>query len=345
MDHTFAYGVDLGWVSQLEALGYHWEDQKGEPIDPLEDARTLGADAVRLRVFVDPPKDAFWQKTGKERCMLGYCDAKSVLAMAHRVRDLGMRLMIDFHYSDHFADPQYQDIPKAWKQEDAAGLERRIREHTVQVLKLFSSEGICPEWVQVGNEINPGILLPHGSLRTAPQQLVRFLNAGYEAVKSVCPDSLVITHLAGPQNRSLCVPFLENFFMEKGKTDILGLSFYPYWYRLFPEPGFSVKDGVTDRDILEESLRFYHDTFRLPVMLSEIGGMDDEPEITRQLLLDSVRILRSLPHQEGLGVFYWEPDANRAVLPDAYPLGAAKLTAPKTLQYTSVLSAYRESKG
>lgn len=343
MKNEFAYGVDLGWVSQLEALGYHWIDPEGKTVDPIQAAKDLGANAVRLRVFVNPPAEGFWDKLPAERCMLGYCDAKSVLAMARRVKAQGMRLMIDFHYSDHFADPNYQDIPAAWSQDSDARMEERVRIHTTQVLELLKSEGIFPDWVQVGNEINPGLLLPRGSLKTAPAQLVRFLNAGYEAVKAVCPESLVITHLAGLQNRTLCVPFLDNFFENRGKTDMLGLSFYPYWYKCFPEPGFSVKEGVSDLDVLRESLTYYLETYHLPILLSEIGGEDDDPEGIKQLLAGSIEILKSLPQPIGSGIFYWEPAANRAVLPDAYPLCAAALVGEKTLRYTDVLTAYREA--
>lgn len=119
-------GADLGWVSQLESRGIKWVDDNAEPIDPIQAVKNMGANTVRLRVFVNPPGDALWKKKDGTVCMLGFADKKSVLAASERVRDMGMDLMIDFHYSDHFADPEYQDIPKAWENDDAKGLTRRV---------------------------------------------------------------------------------------------------------------------------------------------------------------------------------------------------------------------------
>jgi len=145
MRQDFTYGVDLGWVSQLEKQGITWTDKSGKHVDPLQALKSMGATAVRLRVFVNPPENAMWRKPkkqaygrefGGEECMLGLCDGKNVLEMAKRVKKLDMDLMIDFHYSDHFADPIYQDIPQAWETLDQDGLKQKVREHTKEVLFL-----------------------------------------------------------------------------------------------------------------------------------------------------------------------------------------------------------------
>lgn len=112
MCKEFAYGADFGWVSQLEEEGVTWVDECGNRTEPVREAVRMGLNAVRLRVFVDPPSESYWAKTSDEKCMLGFCDKESVLKMAGRVKEAGLKLMIDFHYSDHFADPQYQDIPE-----------------------------------------------------------------------------------------------------------------------------------------------------------------------------------------------------------------------------------------
>ena len=111
------YGVDLGWAAQLETMGYRWLNEADEETDLLEVLKEFGVNAVRLRVFVNPPEEAFWQKTEDELCMLGFCDAKNVFKMAKRVKAKGMKLMAGFHYSDHFADPEHQDIPEEWREE------------------------------------------------------------------------------------------------------------------------------------------------------------------------------------------------------------------------------------
>ncbi len=331
MARKLSLGVDLGWVSQLEQMGYSWVDDRRNEVDPIAACKSMGANAVRMRIFVDPPRQGFWQKREDELCMLGFCDAHSVLQFSKRVKALGMDLMLDFHYSDHFADPVFQQIPEGWAQDDDEKLTERVYTHTKQVLQLFREHDLVPRWVQVGNEINPGIMLPHGSLALAPEQLVRFLNAGYDAVKEVTPGCLVITHVAGIHSEEWCVPFLDNFFARSGKTDILGFSYYPYWYQ-----APSVKEKLAGW------LNMYQEKYGMPVMLVEVGGEDSDEQGTYDLLCDCGDAILEVPDQKGLGVFYWEPEVNREVLPDRYPLGAARLLDSRTLQYTGALAAYRK---
>ncbi len=326
------YGVDLGWVTQLEAMGYRWQNEVGEEKDIVEISRGLGVNAVRLRVFVNPPKGAFWQKTENEICMLGYCDAENVLKMADRVTKQGMKLMIDFHYSNHFADPMYQDLPQEWRNDTDRELERRVSDHTREVLKLLLEHGIRPDWVQTGNEINNGLMWPRGNLREKPKQLVRFLNAGYDAVKEVCPDCQVITHLAAVCDESLCRPFLDNFFTENGRTDILGFSYYPYWERF-----------ESDKDRLSEKLREYAGTYHKPVMIVETGGLDYDDEGSYKIVTDCIGAMKEQGDQEESGIFYWEPEATAEILPDGYPLCAARLAEEKILRYNKALQAYRDN--
>lgn len=126
-------GVDLGWLTQLEATKVSWVDAKGEKVDPLKYMKEMGVNGVRLRVFVNPPEEAYWNKKDNERCMLGFCDIESVVRMAKRVKSEGLSLMIDIHYSDHFADPEYQDIPEAWLNEDFEGLKEKVTQAVLYV--------------------------------------------------------------------------------------------------------------------------------------------------------------------------------------------------------------------
>lgn len=244
---------------------------------------------------------------------------------------MDLQLMIDFHYSDHFADPQYQDVPEAWQNEDGEGLKKKVYEHTKEVLHLLVENGAAPEWVQVGNEINPGILLPHGGLKENPGQLVEFLNMGYDAVKECCPDCKVITHIAGPYKPDWCEPFLDNFFEKGGKTDVLGFSHYPYWFKVEQSAEFLL--GYLSR---------YEQKYHKPVMVCEVGGPENEEEGTYQLLMNTMEALERLPDEKGLGVVYWEPEVASGLLPDKYFMGASRLVNEHTLQFTKALSAYRD---
>lgn len=330
-------GVDLGWLTQLEATKVSWVDAKGEKVDPLKYMKEMGVNGVRLRVFVNPPEEAYWNKKDNERCMLGFCDIESVVRMAKRVKSEGLSLMIDIHYSDHFADPEYQDIPEAWLNEDFEGLKEKVTQHTIEVMTKLGEQGIMPDWVQVGNEINNGILRPVGSFGDNPEQLVELLNAGYDAVKEISPNTKVITHLSGLPILDWLDGFLSTFTKLEGKTDIFGFSYYPYWYRLF-KPEY----GKHDKKVLKEALEHIVSRYRKPVMIVETGEDQNEGKLAQNMLQDIMEVLEELPQPEDKGVFYWEPEVGKELLPDDYSLGACRMIDENTLQFNEALLAYRQ---
>ena len=332
MNTGFAYGVDLGWMSQLEERGFYWSDSDGVKKDIIEIMKDKDIDSIRLRLFVNPPVEGFWNKSDTERCMLGFCDTESVLKVAKRVCEAGMRLMLDFHYSDLFADPQYQQTPLAWINHSEDELVRDVREYTIDTLNTFKTQGITPEWVQVGNEINPGMLLPMGDANTNMSGLVRVLNAGYDAVKEVFPNALVITHLANGAIKPWIEDWFDAFFEKGGKCDVIGLSHYPYWYKML--------EGVTMTD-LGDNMASYYERYKKPIMVVEVGEDEDDPEKSALLLTKTLDDLRKVPDNNGLGMFYWEPEVGKDVLPDKYPLGASRLIGEKEIRFTTALNAYK----
>lgn len=331
-------GADVSWITQLEEQGYRWVDDTGVQVDPIQAAQNLGVNTVRLRIFVNPPASAYWEKPAINFkghmmpggwTMLGYCDKNSISKLAKRAKALGMDLMIDLHYSDHFADPVFQDIPAAWAQDTADELVQRVSDHTEDVLNTLKSAGVAPEYVQVGNELNMGLLLPVGSFHDAPDQMIRMLNAGYDAVKRCCPDTTVVTHISSGHDLHYIKLFFDVFFAKGGKTDMIGLSYYPYWFGI-------QHDFHEFLDTLSQTAACYGK----PIVLSEIGERYDEPEKSYSLLADTLRVLEHVPDHQGVGMFYWEPEVSAEPLPDRYLLGAACLTGEKTLQYTKALRAY-----
>lgn len=330
----FVCGADIGWASQLESMGYYWTDDKGNQKDIIEILKDYGTNAVRLRLFVNPPRDAYWQKTPDERVMLGFCDLKSVIDMSKRVKAHDMKLMIDIHYSDVFADPQHQHIPAEWEGHDALRLAGDVTEYTHFVMNRFSDSGIIPDWVQVGNEINPGMLLPIGDSKESMEVLVSFLNAGYDAVKDVFSQTPVITHLALACCRTEIAGWFDRFFECGGRTDIIGLSHYPYWNAVTPDMEF------TD---LGENLLYYYDRYSKPVMVVEVGEDEARPDACYELLKRTIADLKAIPGNNGLGVFYWEPDTGKDALSDGYPLGAARYISGKEIRFTYALSAYKDA--
>lgn len=329
----FAYGADIGWVSQLESEGITWVNDNGEQQDPLALLQEKGVNSVRLRVFVNPPENYYWYKDNTTWTMLGFTDKQSVISAAVRASSLGMRVMVDFHYSDVFADPAHQITPEAWSTYDEEQLIQAIYDHTSDVMQALQDHGVTPEWVQVGNEINPGILLPTGSTNNF-SALTRFLNSGYDAVKAVSPTSKVITHLAHGANNSDSRYFFDNFLTTyQGKTDVIGFSIYPYW-------------ESTTIDQLKSSLVYnltdMADRYGKEVMIVEVGDLEGAPNDSHHTLYQTIDAVKLVPDEKGIGVFYWEPAAHSSVLPDNYELGATTVYGNKTLQFTSALNAFND---
>ena len=327
------YGADIGFLSQLEAQGVQWVDDNGNTKDALELLKEKGVNAVRLRVFVKPPEDFVWTKPDGTTCILGYTDTQALLYNAKRADELGMKIMVVFHYSDHFADPLIQDVPSEWEDATESELEQYVYDYTEYIMTQLAEEDIYPEWVQVGNEVSYGMLYPSGSNQTNDfTQLTKYLNSGYDAVKAVSPNTKVVTHLTHGSGISHFAWFFENFITEcGGKTDVIGMSYYPYWT--------SEYDGDCIENVTYNLCQMAYQ-YGKEVMICETGELESEPTETYELLRKEINALAVVPNNNGIGVFYWEPEANSTVLPDGYSLGATESVGDNTLHFTDALNAF-----
>lgn len=327
---SIAYGADVGLLSQLENAGITWVDDNGNEKDALQLLKDKGVDAVRIRAFVKPNSDFKWTKPDGSTCMLGYADTQGVLYTAKRAHSLGMKIMIVFHYSDHYADPMYQDIPSEWEEASATELEGYVYDYTYYVMSQLANEGIYPEWVQVGNELTSGMLLPYGSSTSNFEQLAKYMNSGYDAVKAVSPSTKVVTHLAHGHDIEGYTWFLNQFLNQyNGKTDVIGMSYYPLWI------------GSNEIEKMTENLNNLVISYGKEVMICETGGYEDDEEETYTLLRQEINALKTVPQNKGVAIFYWEPEVNSSIVPDGYPLGATKLVGTNTLKFTTALDAFK----
>lgn len=333
---SFAYGADVGWLNQLENSGVKWQDDYGYTKDALQILKDHGIDSIRLRLFVNPPSDFKWTKKNGTTCLLGYSDTKALLYMAQRAKNMGFRIMVDFHYSDHFADPEYQDIPSEWASHSFTQLRKDVYDHTYYIMSQLASKGIYPEWVQVGNEINSGMLLPYGQSSNNFSQLAQLLNSGYDAVKAVSNSTKVVTHLANGNNNTTFRWFFDNFITKYGgKTDVIGMSYYPYWIG---------SDYTASISALQSNLKDMVSRYGKEVMVCEVGGLENNASNSYNMLKATLNAVKAVPNGKGIGVFYWEPEANSTVLPDKYQLGATQVVSGKTLKFTSAIDAFYDSR-
>lgn len=215
-------GADISFLPELEARGMKFSDNGFEK-DAIEILKNHGFNYVRLRVFNDPARDSGYSP-GK-----GFCDLENTKKMAKRVKAAGMKLLLDFHYSDYWADPGKQYKPAAWRNLSFEELKKAVYDYTKEVMQQLKEQGTTPDMVQVGNEINHGIIWPEGNVSNF-DGLAQLVNAGTKAVKDVDPSVVMMLHVAlGGQNDE-SVFFIDNMVARGVHFDVIGESYYPKWH-------------------------------------------------------------------------------------------------------------------
>ena len=325
---TFARGADISWASEMEAGGRSFKKKDGTAAPLLEVLKDCGFNAIRLRVWVNP----YGGWSGKE----------DVVAVARKVKAAGMALMIDFHYSDFFADPSRQLVPSAWKADvsDPEKMAAHVSGHTRDVLAALKSAGVEVKWVQIGNETREGMLYPAGQAvwkneRIDLANFVRLYNAGYDAAKSVYPSAYVMPHLNSAFfSASYGNPmWLEDFKAKGGKFDMIAFSHYPQYDSKMWVDG--KEKTLTPAEVNQYALAYIKKVmadYGVPVMIAETGVRTQASESTARSLLKSfMDEVRNL--DQCAGVFYWEPEVDGSWKPEIYskPAELAKYTGtPQT---------------
>lgn len=289
---SFAKGADVGWLPQMEATGYKFYDTDGSEKDCLQLLKDRGMNAIRLRVWVNPNDDK----------ASGHCSKEETVVMALRAQKMGMRIMIDFHYSDSWAGPGKQFKPKAWENHTFSELMKDVYDHTFDVLSALKSAGVTPEWVQVGNEIPGGMMWPEGSTKNW-SQLAQLLNKGYEATKAIDAKIKVIVHLDEGNNSEKFRWFFDNATANNVKYDVIGLSYYPFWIK---------KDYTETIADLANNLNDMAARYNKEVMVVEVGGEYDKVQNTYEMLAATIKAVKAVPNNKGLGVIYWEPQGEKS---------------------------------
>ncbi|MGN0190161.1 MAG: arabinogalactan endo-beta-1,4-galactanase [Candidatus Cryptobacteroides sp.] len=293
IDRTaFAKGADISWVTEMESKGMKFYNSEGKERECTALMKEIGFNAIRLRVWVNP--EAGWN--GKE----------DVLAKAIRAQRLGMRIMIDFHFSDTWADPSNQTVPDAWKDYDIDALVRAAGNHTTEVLELLKDYGVEVEWVQAGNETRTGMMWPLGKYdQNAGKNYAALNNACYDAAKAVFPDCKVIVHLDGGDNIDLYNRLFPVLNSAGGKYDMIGMSLYPCWWN--DELGDFSTDWKDSTDKCIANISTVAASYGKDVMICEVGMPVSKPEAAKEMLTYLLGKTRALNVCKG--VFYWEPEA------------------------------------
>lgn len=310
---TFAKGADVSWLTQMEKEGCKFYNASGQETECMALLKSLGMDAIRLRVWVDP-KD-------------GWCGKEDVLAKARRAQALGMRLMIDFHYSDWWADPGKQNKPAAWKNLDLEGLKKAVADHTTDVLTALKTAGITPQWIQIGNETTGGMLWPDGQNYNDAgfANYVQLHNAGYDAAKAVFPSAQVMVHVDNGWKWETLKWFFNSFDLKGARYDLIGLSLYP-----------DKSNWQSYNQQICNNIQTLYSQYQKETIICEVGMDWSDATTCKQFLSDLIARTKDTAASHCTGVLYWEPEGYQAWS------GYGKAAFDNTGKPTAALDAFKE---
>ncbi len=313
----FILGADISGTTADEARGRFTCDTLGHRVETTQLMKDYGLNGIRLRV---------WKKPAE-----GFCSPEDVLVMARRANALGMEIMIDFHYSDWWADPGKQNIPAQWKNLDYESMKDSLAAHTRSTLQLLRSNGIKVSLVQIGNETTNGFLWPMGRTPENMREYAGLHQAGYEAAKEVYPEASVLVHFDNGFDRELYDRMLDGMLAHGAKWDMVGMSVYPYWAI---EGGYRPDAESTFADAMEV-IRHIGQKYDTDTMIVETGFDARHPAEGKELLSRLIDLSLTTTEGRCRGVWYWAPETNAD---EDYHLGAFASDRP-----TAIMEAFSEA--
>lgn len=282
---TPVIGADISFVPQEEARGKTYSENSVEK-DVLEILKNNRFNWIRLRLFVDPDAENGYSRGGG-----GFCGLDKTVEMAKRVKAAGMKFLLDFHYSDTWADPGKQFMPASWERLNGSGLEGQVYRYTNETIKQFIEEGVRPDMVQIGNEINNGMLWPQGKLPegdmkvNSDEEMESFcvlLRCASAAVRAADPTIVVMVHIACGGQNAESVAFFDKIISRDVKFDVIGQSYYPEYHGTLED--------------LEHNLNDLAGRYQKPIFVVEYH--ENRKEVND--------IVHNIPDGMGLGTFIWE---------------------------------------
>jgi arabinogalactan endo-1,4-beta-galactosidase len=305
--HMFMNGMDISFLDEIEQSGGAFLDDDKE-MDCLYILKQNGVNSIRLRIWNAPQGI--------------YCNLEKTLIMAKRIKESGMHFLLDFHYSDMWADPGKQIKPKAWENLDFDELKNAVFEYTQKVMNAMRAQGTLPDMVQIGNEITPGMLWDEGKVEgkldtdTQWEKFTLLVKFGIEAAKSVHPDVSIMIHIDRGGDNSSSRKFYDRFKQFNVEFDTIGLSFYPWWHGTLDDLRNNLADLAIryGKDIVVVETAYpwtLHSTEPLSFIVSDekqlLPGYPASVEGQTQYLQDLIEIIEQTPNGKGKGLHYWEP--------------------------------------
>ncbi len=308
---SFIKGADVSALLQIEDKGGKFYDN-GVQKDCLQILEEHGFNAIRIKVWNDPGNPNYFpaNQSGPH----GYNNTAHVVELAKRACRMGFKIMINFHYSDWWADPGKQYTPHAWSGMNVSSMSAALYDYTYDVLNTLKSNGVVPIWVQVGNEISGGMCWDTG--RTSNwDNLAQLLKSGYNAVKAVNSSTKVMLHLDNGGDNNLFRTWFDNAISRGVQFDVIGMSYYPQWHGSLTD----LQDNMNDLQsrygkeimVVETAYPWTWQNGDLEAnSITSTGPVTypASPTGQKQFLDDLLRRIKAVPNGRGAGFFYWEPE-------------------------------------
>ena len=313
----FIKGMDLSTLLELERCGAKYYDH-GVERDVLDIIKDYDVDTIRIRLWNDPKSE------DGEPYGAGNNDLEETIAIGKKVTDAGFGVLLNFHYSDFWADPGKQIKPKAWANYGADELEKAVYDFTLESLQRVLDAGVNVTMLQVGNELSNGLLWPEGKVPNY-DNIARFVSSGIRACRKLNPEIPIMIHLDNGGNNELYVRWFENYIKRGEDFEYIGLSYYPFWHGSLDALEFNMNDiakrfgkeliiaevsmGYTmedykDYEKLEDSERKGYAT--RPALVEKIDypmTIQGQVDFTKDFLNRVSNVVNGL----GMGFFWWEP--------------------------------------
>ena len=306
LPEDFILGMDASCVPALEKGGVKYYDHDGAEKDVYQILSENGVNYIRVRVWNDP-----YNADGK-----GYgggnCDIANAVEIGKRATAAGMKLLVNFHYSDFWADPGKQMEPKAWKSMDIETKCTALYEYTRDSLQKLVEAGVDIGMVQIGNETNGAMCGESSADVGGWKRIMELMSAGSKAVREVCPDALVAVHFTNPEKAESYESYGKNLDYYQVDYDVFASSYYPFWHgslenlsavlgNISQKYGKKVMVAETSYAFTVDDSDFYGNT------VGSGSAVKDYPfscQGQANLVRDVANTVANIPG--GIGIFYWE---------------------------------------
>ena len=304
----FIMGMDASCVPALEDSGVKYYDHNGEEKDVYQILSENGINYIRVRVWNDP-FDAAGNGYGG-----GNCDIENAIAIGKRATKYGMKLLINFHYSDFWADPGKQMVPKAWADMDIDQKSDALYAYTKDCLQKLVAAGVDVGMVQIGNETNGAFCGESSSALGGWKRITQLMNAGAKAVREICPDAWIAIHFANPEKTDNYDSYGKNLSYYQVDYDVFASSYYPYWHGTLDNLASVLSKIATtyDKKVMVAETSYAYTTKDTDFSSNTIGdgsGIVKKYPFTVQGQADHIRdVIDTVANKtvNGIGVFYWE---------------------------------------